>query len=399
MFAEFRDLLAHDSIFHRIRGEVTGDLDKMAQQQQDPGNLNHRQRFEFLEHLDDLLDTTTDLNQAHQAVLRHAALQLTKYSPLETLGNDFDLEQLFVLPPNKQKENGIGGKNFLQFCLIIVFIPDDATSPPKKVRKSRNSDERKISTAGLQRTNDEGNSARAGSSAKANTNNSESAKIGATSKESIKPNGFSTNTVNGGDKNSETFSDSTLKADSNKMTTNGGRVGLIDYTDNKSEDQPVTRYASSKIDSDNSSTTDVKETRESAKKAEAKKSFKKPAKQNGVSKQIKNDKAANRRASERQGKSSRTPEPETKKQKKRTTTASTETTNESTTGRQSLQRRAAKNIQLNSELNSIDEQTYCLCDQISYGQMICCDNSSCKIEWYHFECVGLKVKPGKGQKW
>ena len=44
-----------------------------------------------------------------------------------------------------------------------------------------------------------------------------------------------------------------------------------------------------------------------------------------------------------------------------------------------------------------DEETYCTCEQISYGQMICCDNKSCKIEWFHFNCVKLNTKP-KG-KW
>ncbi|XP_021954820.1 inhibitor of growth protein 2 isoform X2 [Folsomia candida] len=44
-----------------------------------------------------------------------------------------------------------------------------------------------------------------------------------------------------------------------------------------------------------------------------------------------------------------------------------------------------------------DEPTYCLCDQISYGEMIGCDNDLCPIEWFHFSCVSLTHKP-KG-KW
>lgn len=44
-----------------------------------------------------------------------------------------------------------------------------------------------------------------------------------------------------------------------------------------------------------------------------------------------------------------------------------------------------------------DEPTYCLCDQISYGEMICCDNDLCPIQWFHFSCVSLSTKP-KG-KW
>ncbi|XP_055714247.1 inhibitor of growth protein 1 [Phlebotomus papatasi] len=44
-----------------------------------------------------------------------------------------------------------------------------------------------------------------------------------------------------------------------------------------------------------------------------------------------------------------------------------------------------------------DEPTYCLCDQISFGEMILCDNDLCPIEWFHFSCVSLLTKP-KG-KW
>ncbi|CAM8905541.1 unnamed protein product [Rhodiola kirilowii] len=44
-----------------------------------------------------------------------------------------------------------------------------------------------------------------------------------------------------------------------------------------------------------------------------------------------------------------------------------------------------------------NEPTYCLCNQVSYGEMVACDNTNCKIEWFHFGCVGLKEQP-KG-KW
>jgi len=35
--------------------------------------------------------------------------------------------------------------------------------------------------------------------------------------------------------------------------------------------------------------------------------------------------------------------------------------------------------------------------QVSYGEMIGCDNEQCSIEWFHFDCVRLTHKP-KG-KW
>ncbi|XP_072956935.1 PHD finger protein ING1 isoform X1 [Typha angustifolia] len=44
-----------------------------------------------------------------------------------------------------------------------------------------------------------------------------------------------------------------------------------------------------------------------------------------------------------------------------------------------------------------NEPTYCLCNQVSYGEMVACDYPDCKIEWFHFGCVGLKEQP-KG-KW
>ncbi|XP_047339386.1 PHD finger protein ING1 [Impatiens glandulifera] len=44
-----------------------------------------------------------------------------------------------------------------------------------------------------------------------------------------------------------------------------------------------------------------------------------------------------------------------------------------------------------------NEPTYCLCNQVSYGEMVACDNPDCKIEWFHYGCVGLKEQP-KG-KW
>ncbi|KAJ6830573.1 PHD finger protein ING1 isoform X1 [Iris pallida] len=44
-----------------------------------------------------------------------------------------------------------------------------------------------------------------------------------------------------------------------------------------------------------------------------------------------------------------------------------------------------------------NEPTYCICNQVSFGEMVACDNPDCKIEWFHFVCVGLKEHP-KG-KW
>jgi len=40
-----------------------------------------------------------------------------------------------------------------------------------------------------------------------------------------------------------------------------------------------------------------------------------------------------------------------------------------------------------------NEPTYCLCNQVSYGEMVGCDNASCPIEWFHYGCVGLTDAP------
>jgi hypothetical protein len=40
-----------------------------------------------------------------------------------------------------------------------------------------------------------------------------------------------------------------------------------------------------------------------------------------------------------------------------------------------------------------DEPTYCYCNGVSYGEMVACDADGCAKEWFHLECVGLKVAP------
>ncbi|CAH1782755.1 unnamed protein product [Owenia fusiformis] len=44
-----------------------------------------------------------------------------------------------------------------------------------------------------------------------------------------------------------------------------------------------------------------------------------------------------------------------------------------------------------------NEPRYCICNQVSYGDMVGCDNDDCTIEWFHYPCVGLTQAP-KG-KW
>lgn len=43
------------------------------------------------------------------------------------------------------------------------------------------------------------------------------------------------------------------------------------------------------------------------------------------------------------------------------------------------------------------EPLYCICRNISHGEMVACDNEDCKYEWFHYSCINLKSAP-KG-KW
>ncbi|KAI8077755.1 uncharacterized protein BX664DRAFT_343404 [Halteromyces radiatus] len=44
-----------------------------------------------------------------------------------------------------------------------------------------------------------------------------------------------------------------------------------------------------------------------------------------------------------------------------------------------------------------NEPLYCYCQQVSFGEMVGCDNNDCDLEWFHLACVDLKTVP-KG-KW
>ncbi|WVR03501.1 hypothetical protein IAU60_000492 [Kwoniella sp. DSM 27419] len=41
----------------------------------------------------------------------------------------------------------------------------------------------------------------------------------------------------------------------------------------------------------------------------------------------------------------------------------------------------------------LDSKTYCTCGQVSYGEMIGCDDDNCEIEWYHLACLDLDKTP------
>ncbi|OCF36164.1 hypothetical protein I316_02036 [Kwoniella heveanensis BCC8398] len=44
-------------------------------------------------------------------------------------------------------------------------------------------------------------------------------------------------------------------------------------------------------------------------------------------------------------------------------------------------------------VDEADSKTYCTCGQVSYGEMIGCDDDDCDIEWYHLGCLNLDKTP------
>jgi len=50
-------------------------------------------------------------------------------------------------------------------------------------------------------------------------------------------------------------------------------------------------------------------------------------------------------------------------------------------------------VQSVNEMIDPNEPLYCTCKQVSFGRMVACESETCKIEWFHFECVGLKNEP------
>uniref|UniRef100_A0A034W1E9 Inhibitor of growth protein n=1 Tax=Bactrocera dorsalis TaxID=27457 RepID=A0A034W1E9_BACDO len=89
--------------------------------------------------------------------------------------------------------------------------------------------------------------------------------------------------------------------------------------------------------------------------------------------------------------------------------AATNRANSATSSISSNTLTAATNININ-ESGLVVEQTpegewsydpneprYCTCNQVSYGDMVACDNDACPYEWFHYPCVGI-TQPPKG-KW
>lgn len=59
----------------------------------------------------------------------------------------------------------------------------------------------------------------------------------------------------------------------------------------------------------------------------------------------------------------------------------------------------AGNIDLDLPIDP-NEPTYCTCHRVSFGEMIACDNPTCELEWFHFDCVNYVPPPaGQTRKW
>jgi hypothetical protein len=55
---------------------------------------------------------------------------------------------------------------------------------------------------------------------------------------------------------------------------------------------------------------------------------------------------------------------------------------------------ATSSVQDDDEMEGdADEPRYCYCNGVSYGEMVACDADDCAKEWFHLDCVGLKVAP------
>ncbi|KAF2865587.1 hypothetical protein BDV95DRAFT_632226 [Massariosphaeria phaeospora] len=69
-------------------------------------------------------------------------------------------------------------------------------------------------------------------------------------------------------------------------------------------------------------------------------------------------------------------------------------------GSKGKKRKKADEDHTTSEDVDPDEPKYCFCDDVSFGQMISCDNN-CEKEWFHLDCVNMTEKdiPSRRAKW
>ncbi|KAJ5684136.1 Zinc finger PHD-type [Penicillium maclennaniae] len=72
-------------------------------------------------------------------------------------------------------------------------------------------------------------------------------------------------------------------------------------------------------------------------------------------------------------------------------------------GKKRISIRDSQDVRIDEDgvLEEIDanEPRYCICGDVSFGTMICCENQDCDREWFHLDCVGLSEVPSRTAKW
>jgi hypothetical protein len=56
-------------------------------------------------------------------------------------------------------------------------------------------------------------------------------------------------------------------------------------------------------------------------------------------------------------------------------------------------------INEDSNVEDEEEPRYCFCNELSYGNMIACDNPNCPREWFHLGCLNMEKPPSSKTEW
>ena len=54
---------------------------------------------------------------------------------------------------------------------------------------------------------------------------------------------------------------------------------------------------------------------------------------------------------------------------------------------------AADEIAMELDDEDGDDTRYCFCHNVSYGDMVACDNENCPYQWFHWGCIGITEEP------
>ena len=54
---------------------------------------------------------------------------------------------------------------------------------------------------------------------------------------------------------------------------------------------------------------------------------------------------------------------------------------------------AADEIAMELDDEDGDDTKYCFCHNVSYGDMVACDNENCPYQWFHWGCIGITEEP------